>query len=431
MSHKIERDELLKGSFIPREGLAEAVKSMSGGLIKVVVGPRRAGKSVFALQMLTAATGADFAYVNFDDERLMPPLDLDELLMAMIQVYGDNRTIFFDEIQNVTGWELFVNRLQRRGFNIILTGSNAHLLSRELSTHLTGRYCEFRLLPFSFAEFLTARSFVIDETLIAPARQGLMLKQLDDFMRIGGFPEVVVRGTEPAGYLAALFDGILFKDVVKRHSVRYSAKLHDVGRWLIDNVAREYTCTSLKNALTFRSVHTVENYVGYLIEAFLFMSVMRYSPKTKVRMSAPRKVYAYDTGMVNAVRFRTGSDVGRLLENLVAVELYRRGEEFFSLKTNSGKEVDFVVRSSSGGFCLFQVCYDLSDIKTRKRELSALAKAAEELGIAGGIVLTWNEEGVEVIDGCRVRLLPAWKWLLRLDAGVESSLAENKENFSL
>jgi predicted AAA+ superfamily ATPase len=413
MSHKIERDEMLKGNFVTREGLAGAAQSMAGSLIKVVIGPRRAGKSVFALQMLTAATGSEFAYINFDDERLMPPLDLDELLKAMIQVYGDTRTIFFDEIQNVAGWELFVNRLQRRGYNIILTGSNAHLLSRELSTHLTGRYCEFRLLPFSFSEFLTARSFAVDETLVASERQGLVLKQLDDFLRIGGFPEVVVRGTEPAGYLTALFDGILFKDVVKRYGVRYSAKLHDVGRWLIGNVAREYTCTSLKKALAFRSVHTVENYVGYLIEAYLFMSVTRYSPKAKVRMSAPRKIYSYDTGMVNAVRFRTGSDTGRLLENLVAVEWYRRGAEFFAFKTIGGKEVDFVMRSTSGEFRLFQVCYDLSDPKTRKRELQAVVKAAEELGIAGGTVLTWNEDGVELIGTCRIRLIPVWKWLLR------------------
>jgi predicted AAA+ superfamily ATPase len=412
MSHKIERDEMLKQSFVPRAGLAEAVQSMTGGLIKVVIGPRRAGKSVFALQMLTAAAGSDFAYINFDDERLMPPLDLDELLKAMIQVYGDNRIIFFDEIQNVTGWELFVNRLQRRGYNIILTGSNAHLLSRELSTHLTGRYVEFRLLPFSFAEFLAARSFAVDETLAATERQGLMLKQLDDFLRIGGFPEVVVRGTEPAGYLTALFDGILFKDVVKRYGVRYSAKLHDVGRWLIGNVAREYTCTNLKNSLAFRSVHTVENYVGYLIEAFLFLSVTRYSPKAKVRMSAPRKIYAYDTGMVNAVRFRTGSDTGRLLENLVAVEWYRRRNEFFSFKTVGGKEVDFVVRTADGGFSLFQVCYDLSDQKTRKRELVALSKAAEEIGVTNGTVLTWDEEGVETVGICQIHLVPVWKWLL-------------------
>ncbi|MHB8810929.1 MAG: ATP-binding protein [Desulfobulbaceae bacterium] len=412
MSHKLERDELLKRSFIPRQGLAEAERSMAGGLIKVVIGPRRAGKSVFALQMLHATAGAVFAYVNFDDERLVPPLDLDTLLKAMTQVYGDTKTIFFDEIQNVAGWELFVNRLQRRGCNIVLTGSNAHLLSRELSSHLTGRYREFRLLPFSFAEFLRARFFAVDETLLLPERQGLVLKHLDEYLRIGGFPEVVVGGIEPVSYLAALFDGILFKDVVKRYGVRYSAKLHDVGRWLIGNVGREYTCTSLKNALAFRSVHTVENYVSYLVEAFLFLSVTRYSPKAKVRMSAPRKIYAYDTGMVNAVRFRTGSDTGRLLENLVAVEWYRRGQEFFAFKTTGGKEVDFLVRGASGEPRLYQVCLDFADPKTRRRELSALAKAGAELGVAEGTVLTWDEEGVEAFGACRVRLVPVWKWLL-------------------
>jgi predicted AAA+ superfamily ATPase len=411
-SHRIERDELLSRAFIPRQGLAEAVKSMSGGLIKIVIGPRRAGKSVFALQMLSASCGSDFAYVNFDDERLMSPVNLDELLTAVIQVYGDTRTIFFDEIQNVPGWELFVNRLQRRSYNIVLTGSNAHLLSRELSTHLTGRYQEFRLLPFSFAEYLAVRSFELDERLEARERQGLLLKHLDDYIAGGGYPEVVAGGADPSGYLVTLFDSILFKDVVKRHNVRYAALLHDTGRWLIGNAAREYTCTSLKNSLGFRSVHTVENYIAYLIEAFLFMSVTRYSPKAKLRLSAPRKIYGYDTGMVNAVRFRTGRDTGRLLENLVAVELYRRGIEFYSYKTVGGKEVDFILRFADGADQLMQVCYELAEPKTRKREFQALAAAGVEAGLTCGTVLTWDEEGQETISGFSIRVIPVWKWLL-------------------
>ncbi len=408
----MERDELLKRTFVPRQGLAEAVQSMSGSLIKVVIGPRRAGKSVFALQMLSATCGLDFAYINFDDERLMSPVNLDELLTAMIQSYGETKNLFFDEIQNVEGWELFVNRLQRRGYNIVLTGSNAHLLSRELSTHLTGRYREFRLLPFSFAEYLEARAFALDERLEARERQGQLLKQLADFMACGGFPEVVVGGADPSGYLATLFDSILFKDVVKRHNVRYASKLQDVGRWLVGNVAREYTCTSLKNSLAFRSVHTVENYVAYLVEAFLFMSVTRYSPKAKLRMSAPRKIYGYDTGMVSAVRFRAGSDTGRLLENLVAVELYRRNVELYSFKCGNGKEVDFLLRSAGAADQLLQVCYDLSDPKTRRRELQALSAAGNELGLTSGTVLTWDEEGVETYANVTIKCVPAWKWLL-------------------
>ncbi len=414
-SHRIERDELLKRAYIPRAGLEKAVQCMSGGLIKVVIGPRRAGKSVFAMQMLSRACGADFAYVNFDDERLRSPMDLDDLLAAMIQVYGPGRTVLFDEIQNVAGWELFVNRLQRRGYNLVLTGSNAHLLSRELSTHLTGRYREFRLLPFSFAEVLKARDVAVDDRLVARERQGLLLKHLDDYLNAGGFPEVVVGGADADSYLATLFDSILLKDVVQRHNVRYAAKLRDVGRWLVGNAAREYTCSSLKKSLAFRSVHTVGKYVAYLVEAYLFLSVERYSPKAKLRMTAPRKIYGYDTGMVNAVRFKAGRDAGRLLENAVAVELYRRGAEFYAYKSTAGKETDFAVKSANREIQLIQVCYDLAEAKTRSREVQSLMTAGRELGVGNGLVLTWDEEGTETVSGFGIRLLPAWKWLLGLE----------------
>lgn len=412
-SQKIERDELFGRDYLPRDGLRDATKSMADGLIKVVIGPRRAGKSVFSFQMLSAVCGSDFAYVNFDDERLVSPLDLDALLSGIIQVYGKTRHLFFDEIQNVEGWELFVNRLARQGYTIVLTGSNAHLLSRELSTHLTGRYREFRILPFSFSEFLRARSFAVDERLAAKEREGLLLKHLDDFLVSGGYPEVALGRADPSSYLNTLFDSILFKDVVKRHRVRYPGKLHEVGHWLVGNIAREYTCTSLAKALSFNSVHTVENYVSYLLEAFLFMSVTRYSPKAKLRMKAPRKIYGYDTGMVNAVRFRTGRDMGRLMENMVAVELYRRGCEPYSYKTGNGKEVDFVVRSPGQDNTLIQVCYDLTDAKTRRREFQALVAAGEELGFKSGCVLTWDEEGREEMGGFGIEVMPVWKWLIK------------------
>ena len=162
LGHRLERDELLRQKFVPREGVEYARKNLENSLIKVIVGPRRAGKSVFALQILE---GVDFAYLNFDDERLIGLSDYDEILKAIIQVYGDTRYFLFDEIQNLDKWELLVNRLQRRGFNMVLTGSNSRLLSRELSSHLTGRYIQFRVLPFSFAEFLKAKDFILDETL--------------------------------------------------------------------------------------------------------------------------------------------------------------------------------------------------------------------------------------------------------------------------
>lgn len=414
IGHRTERDILASGDYVPREGAAEARAAMAGGLIKVITGPRRAGKSVFAFQMLA---GTDFAYVNFDDERLYGLTDFDELIKAAVQVYGETKTFLFDEIQNIERWELFVSRLHRQGYNILLTGSNAHLLGRELATHLTGRYREFRILPFSFGEFLSARTFSMDDVPGRKERQGLLLAHLNDYMSQGGFPEVVVKGADAHSYLATLFESVLFKDIVRRYGIRQTQRLHDLGTWLVSNTAREYTLTSLKNSLAFGSVHTVESYLGYMAETFLLFSLSRFSWKAKERTKAPRKVYCYDTGMVKAVRFRSGADTGRLLENVVAVELARRGEVFHCWKEAAGKEVDFVVRREAGTAELIQVCYDLSEQKTRKREIQALIAAAGSLQGGSLTVLTWDEEGEESSDAGPVRLIPTWKWLL----GIEKS----------
>jgi len=408
LSQKLERDALLARSSITRDGLDAARESLASGLIKVVTGPRRAGKSVFALQMLQ---GRDFAYVNFDDERLAGLKDFDDLLLALGQVYGATRTLFFDEIQNIAGWELFVNRLHRQGCNLILTGSNAHLLGRELATHLTGRYREFRLFPFSFPEYLRARGFVLDQRLTLKERQGVLLHHLDAYMHNGGFPETVLGGVDIGNYLATLFESVLLKDVVRRYNVRYSGRLLELGRYMMANHAREYTFGSIGKALGFGSIHTLENYIGYLAEAFLLFSVNRFSYKARQRIQAPRKVYACDPGFVSSVGFRGGADSGRLLESLVAIELARRGEEFFTYKEPNGKEVDFAVRQAGRTRELIQVCYDLSDPKTRKREVAGLLRAAEELDCGNLMVLTWNEEGEISAQGRGIKLLPAWKWL--------------------
>lgn len=409
LSQKNERDTLRERDTIPRDDLEAARLAMGSGLIKVVTGPRRAGKSVFAQQMLQ---GSEFAYVNFDDERLLGLTDFDDLLKAIVQVYGDVRTILLDEIQNITGWELFVSRLHRQGYNLVLTGSNAHLLSRELATHLTGRYREFRLLPFSFGEYLLAKKFVLDESIALKARQGVLLNHLDAYLCNGGFPETVVGGVDTGNYLATLFESVLLKDVVRRYNVRYAGRLLELGRYLMANHAREYTYTSVSKALGFRSVHTLENYIGYLSEAYLLFSVNRFSWKARERVQAPRKVYAYDPGFVAAVGFRAGADSGRLLESVVAIELARRGGEFYTFKEPGGKEVDFVVRQGGATSELIQVCYDVSDPKTRKREISGLLHAAEALACEILLILTWDEEGEFTAQGRTVRLLPAWKWLL-------------------
>ncbi len=409
LAHKAERDKLSNGVYVPREGLSSARQNMENDLIKVIIGPRRAGKSVFAMQLLK---GIDFAYLNFDDERLLDVTDYDDFIKAIRQVYGETNYLLFDEIQNLKDWELFLNRLQRNGFRIVITGSNAHLLSRELSTHLTGRFLQFQILPFSFKEFLHAKSFQIDDTLELKERQGSLLGYLDKYINIGGFPEVVTKHVEPRSYLPTLFESILFKDIAKRYNVRYSKKLYDLGYYLITNHSCQFTYTRLKKILDFRSVHTVENYVKYISEAFIVFVVDRFSFKLAEQIKSPKKVYSYDTGMAKSVRFAVTPDTGKFIENIVAIELLRRDIEPYFYRTRNGKEIDFVIKKGSDINQLIQVSYDISEYATKKRELNALVKAGQELRCDNLTVITWDHCGEDLVDEQKVSFLPLWRWLL-------------------
>ena len=410
IGQKAERDAFLKGNYVPREEVLSAKAALTNTLIKVIMGPRRAGKSIFAIQMLK---GVDFAYVNFDDERLADIDDFDELFKSIIEVYGETEYLLFDEIQNVKNWEFFVNRLHRRGKNLVVTGSNSKLLSRELATHLTGRYIPFQVLPFSFPEFLLARNFNPDDIPDLNERQGLLLRNLSNYLSTGGYPEIVTGNLDGKHYLATLFDSILFKDIVKRYNVRYAKKLYDLGRYLITSHSSLFSYNKLKNLLEIRSVHTVENYLEYLKEAYLIFSLDRFSNKAKESLRSPRKAYAYDLGIINSVKFKISPDIGRLLENLVAIELLRRKKEFYYYKTRDGKEVDFAIKEGMEIAQLIQVCYEISDKTTRNREINSLIKVAKETGCKDLMILTWDFEGNETIKEKNVVFLPIRKWLLQ------------------
>ena len=409
LTHQLERDNLVSGNYVPREGLKEAKNAVFNDLIKVIVGPRRAGKSIFSVQLLKKT---DFAYVNFDDERIASVQNYDEILKGLKEVYGETKHVLFDEIQNLSRWELFVNRLQRAGYNLILTGSNSRLLSTELATHLTGRHLPFQILPFSFKEFLRARKVAVDETTELKERQGLMLHYLDDYMKTGGYPEVVLKKVESPDYLRLLVESVLFKDVAKRFNIRFSKKMYDLALYLISNHSTEISSSKLKNILGFRSVHTVENYLGYLEEAFVVFTVRRFSFKLKEQLRAPRKVYAYDNGVINAYKFKISPDTGRLMENLVAVELLRRGTEYYYFRNSRGAEVDFVVKEGGKISALVQVCYDVRAREAEDRECRSLVKGSAELNCKNLIVITWDDEREEKRKDLIIRFIPLWKWLL-------------------
>lgn len=413
LQHKLEKTKLVSKEYVLREKLDFARKFLDTDLIKVITGPRRAGKSVFSVLLLK---NKDFAYLNFDDENLLKVKNYDEILKAVFEVYPECRFILFDEIQNLQNWEAFVNKLQRRGYNLILTGSNAKLLSKELGTVLTGRYIPIEIFPFSFKEFLKAKNFKAEkEYFNTPEMRGKILNYLDGYLKNGGFPEVVVKGLEAKTYLETLFDATLFKDVVKRYRVRFSQKIYDLALYLMSNFSSEFSFTKLRNILEFRSTNTVQNYLQYLEEAYLIFILHRFSFKAKEQIKTPKKIYLVDNGFILGLSFQISLNIGKLMENLVFVEILRRGyqpnKDVFYYKTKGKKEVDFVLRKGARVEQLIQVCY-LNRMEPKERETKALIEASKELGCRHLLVITWDKESEERVRGEKIEFIPLWKWLL-------------------
>jgi len=410
-----EKDTLLNLPYVQRTKAEKGKQWVYSTLIKVVLGPRRAGKSVFSLMLLK---DQHFAYFNFDDPALVgEKLDLYELMDELSALYGHTKYVLFDEIQNLPGWELFVNRLHRQGYNVFLTGSNANLLSMELATHLTGRHYPIEILPFDFNEFLRARNFVVDsESASLPQKRGELLKLTEDYLTNGGFPEVVLKNQRPLGYLDVLFEAVLFKDVVKRHKVRFSGQIDQLGSYLINNVSGRYSARRLANILKFKSDVTLERYLSYLTEAYVLFSLSSYSAKAGERIKSPKKIYVVDNGFVSAKAIQHSPDKGKLMENLVFTELMKRGakpnRDIFYYKTRNGREIDFVLKKAYEVIELIQVCYDLAGFDVEQREIRALVEAGSELKVKKLTVLTWNEKRTVEKDGAAIHFKPLWEWLL-------------------
>jgi len=414
---KLQKEELLALAYIDRTKEPFAKKWLDSSLIKVVLGPRRAGKSIFSLVLLK---DRPFMYFNFDDEVLssVGGISTDELMKELHAAYGsDVKTILFDEIQNLPSWELFANRLHRGGYNLVLTGSNAQLLSKELATHLTGRHMPIEILPFDFNEFLRSKKFQINQEYASlPRQRGELLNLTENYLLNGGFPEVAVSNVDPKDYLDVLLDAVLFKDVVKRHRVKFSTQVSNLANHLINNFSSLYTIRKLMEALNLKSTTTIEKYINYLEEAYLVFSLLRYSPKSLERIKSPRKVYAVDNGFIIAKAVQHSPDKGKLMENLVFTELVKRGakpnRELFYYKTRNDREVDFILKQGHVVIELIQVCYESINSDVEQRETRALFEASGELNVDTLTVLTWDEEREVKKDGKTIQFKPLWKWLL-------------------
>jgi len=407
IAQKQELDNKLKEPYIERKA---DLKKLENPLIKVIVGPRRAGKSFFALQFLKKI--GNFGYINFDDERLTELKDYDTIVEAMNTIYNNPKYILFDEIQNLPKWELFVNRLQRQNLNLIITGSNSKLLSEELATHLTGRHFLINIFPFSFKEYLEVNKKELTSHQIK--------EKLYNYLIYGGYPEPLIRNMDYRDYLSTLFNSIVYKDIVKRHKIRFAQGIEDLAFYLMSNIANEYSYTALSKMTKIQSVHTVEKYLNYLEEAFIFFSLKKFSYKAKEQITSNKKIYCIDNGFIHTKAFKASPDLGKLYENAVALELKKQEVDgklrFYYWKNQQQEEVDFVIEEGTKVKQLIQVCFNINNLETKNREIRALIKAGKELKCNDLLVLTESNEVEEKVewfgDKATIKFMPLWKWLL-------------------
>lgn len=382
---------------------------LNSHLIKLITGPRRVGKSTQALLMLR---DKNFAYLNFDSQQLLDAWDANLVMRMLDDVYPGYDYLLLDEVQNLDAWDLWVSELYRQGKNLVITGSNAKMLSSEMATVLTGKYLQVEMLPFSLEELFDWHKLDLHHLM---PEQGAECKVLtDDYLRNGGYPEVVASRQLVRSYLDTLFDSIVWKDVAKRHNVRNITDLNNLAVYLVSNFCNPLSSNELAEELGLSSVNTTKKYMDYLHEPYLFYYLSRYNNKLKLMKKAPRKVYVVDNGFVAAKAFSVTENLGRLLENQIFIELVRRGYDtektMFYYRSRNDKEVDFVLRQGVHIERLVQVCYDLSSPKTEKREVDAIVECAGELKCDNLTIVTYDDERTIEKDGYKIDVIPIAKF---------------------
>ena len=404
-----ERDELLARHYLMRKSNTDVKTLLDNPMIKLITGPRRVGKSTYALLMLQ---GKSFAYLNFDDNLLLSAWDEELVMRTLDEVYPNYEFLLLDEVQNLKDWDVWVSKLYRRGKNLVITGSNAKMLSGEMATVLTGRYLQVEMLPFSLTETIEWKGANINS--ISNAKQAEAVAISDDYLRNGGYPETIDMRSITRNYLSTLFDSIIWKDVAKRHNIRNITDLNNIALYLLSSFCNPLSANDIAKELSMTSVTTTRKFMDYLHEPYLFYYLPRFNNKLKLMKKAASKVYVIDNGFVAAKAFNLSENLGRLLENEVFVELLRQGYQvetsLFYYRSRNNREVDFVTRQGTHINQLIQVCYDMTSPKTEKREVSSLIECAGELKCNNLLIITNNEEREIHTDGYNIKVIPFIKY---------------------
>lgn len=412
---KEQRQELERiekeGNLINREGLEKAKFFLNHPNILIITGIRRCGKSTFSYLL---EKESKFGYVNFDDERFvgLTTEELDNVLKALYELYGNIEYIILDEIQNIPSWELFANRL-RRTKKVVITGSNSALLSGELATHLTGRYIDVRLFPFSFREFLVLKGFKIEKSFTTEEKAQIA-NYLHEYLENGGLPEVYKFGKIMD---MKIYEDIITKDIIIRHKIKKIDDIKKFVRYLISNSSNLISYSKIAHILGIKNIVTVSNWVSYLEDSFLIFKLEKFDYKLKQQFVAPKKIFCVDTGIVDSIGFRFSENKGKIVENIVAIELQRKEQNHEGLKTYywadyQQNEVDFVIKRDNKIIQLIQVSYIQSREELSEREIKALLKASDELRCSNMMVITKGYESKYKIKNKIIIFIPLWKWLL-------------------
>ena len=411
-----QQDELeaLEGEVLihrPEEDLI----NLNSKLAQVVIGVRRSGKSTLCFNALKKA-GVHYAYVNFDYERLeeLETQDLDNVLQTLYKIYGKFDYLFLDEIQNIDGWPLFVNRLLRQRIHIIITGSNAKLLSTELATHLTGRHHKIELFPFSFKDWCSIKE--VDYTRLTTKNKGLLSKAYDEYFRQGGFPELISGEESPKEYISTLIDNIISQDIKKRYKIRNIDALKRLAHHILNETPTLIVKDTLQNIIGIKSERTLGNYLMYLNQTYLISTISKYSSRSRER-ARNEKSYAIDVAFMNKRENAfSGENLGWRLETIVYLELLRRKagtvNDIYYYQGRSA-EADFVVCDGNKTLAVYQVSYDISNDKTRKREIKGCIAGAKATKCDNLFLITDHESEIIEEDGYTIQVIPIWEWLTR------------------
>lgn len=394
--------------------------------ILIITGIRRAGKSSLMklvwdeFKSKQSLADDQLLYFNFEDERLVgfDRKDFDKLLEAYYQLNspsaGKKIFLFLDEVQNIKYWEKWLNRLFEEGkYKIFITGSNATLLSSEMSSALTGRNIPISLFPLSFYEYYAYfKNKALDSKSIYDLEQKVNIKKaLAEYVKLGGMPEYLK--TESAELIQEYFRDILSRDIVNRYNIKYKQGLKELAHLLLSNIGQIYSMKNLSKTIEIKNIGTIKNYLQYLENSFLFFSASLFSYSYKKQIYNPDKIYAIDVAFFHNIAFKISDNAGAVYENIVFLQLIRNANnEIFYYKTKENFEIDFVVKRNNKILSLIQVCYQLNNIKVIEREERALIAGMEELGLQEGFIINEDIEKTKIKDDKKINYIPLWKWLL-------------------